>query len=105
MVWVTQAVGYVYGESTCGQRALYEVGITGIPVYNVNNNCSTGSTALFIAKQFIEGGVSDCVLALGFEKMERGSLGVKYNDRTNPLDKHMSGLAFLSTVMWNAGSR
>ncbi|MBI3784359.1 MAG: lipid-transfer protein [Deltaproteobacteria bacterium] len=81
-------VGYCYGESTCGQRAVYGLGLTGIPVYNVNNNCSTGSTALFMAKQFVEGGLADCVLALGFEKMEKGSLGVKYSDRTNPMDKH-----------------
>jgi len=82
------AVGYCYGDSTCGQRAVYQLGLTGIPVYNVNNNCSTGSTALFMAKQFVEGGLADCVLALGFEKMEKGSLGAKFGDRTNPLDKH-----------------
>src|SRR5438128_8663664 len=81
-------VGYVYGESTCGQRAVYQFGHTGIPVYNVNNNCSTGSTALFMARQLVEGGLADCVLALGFEKMEKGSLGAKFGDRTNPLDKH-----------------
>ena len=81
-------VGYVYGDSTAGQRAVYEVGITGVPVYNVNNNCSTGSTALFMAKQFIEGGLADCALAVGFEKMEKGSLGIKFTDRTNPMDKH-----------------
>eukprot|EP01102_Stenamoeba_stenopodia_P020344 TRINITY_DN7881_c0_g1_i1.p1 TRINITY_DN7881_c0_g1~~TRINITY_DN7881_c0_g1_i1.p1 ORF type:complete len:552 (-),score=125.60 TRINITY_DN7881_c0_g1_i1:52-1707(-) len=83
-------VGYVYGDSTCGQRALYSLGETGIPIYNVNNNCSTGSTALYMAKQFIEGGVADCVLALGFEKMERGSLTNKWNDRTNPMDRHFT---------------
>jgi len=81
------AVGYCYGDSTCGQRAIYQLGLTGIPVYNVNNNCATGSTALFMAKQFVEGGLADCALALGFEKMEKGSLGVKYQDRTNPMDK------------------
>jgi sterol carrier protein 2 len=81
------AVGYCYGDSTCGQRAVYQLGLTGIPVYNVNNNCATGSTALFMGKQFVEGGLADCVLALGFEKMEKGSLGVKYQDRTNPMDK------------------
>jgi sterol carrier protein 2 len=81
-------VGYCYGDSTCGERAVYELGVTGIPVYNVNNNCSTGSTALFLGKQLVEGGIADCVLALGFEKMEKGSLGVKYTDRINPLDKH-----------------
>ena len=80
--------GYVYGDSTCGQRAIYEVGRTGIPVFNVNNNCSTGSSALMLARQAIEGGLSECVLALGFEKMERGALGSKFDDRVNPLDKH-----------------
>jgi len=81
-------VGYVYGDSTCGQRALYEVGLTGIPIFNVNNNCSTGSTALMMGKQLIEGGLAECVLALGFEKMERGSLTAKWEDRSNPVEKH-----------------
>lgn len=76
------AVGYVYGDSTCGQRAVYEVGMTGIPIYNVNNNCSTGSSALHLAQQFITGGLYDCALALGFEKMEKGSLTLKFPDRT-----------------------
>ncbi|MBL0197127.1 MAG: lipid-transfer protein [Myxococcales bacterium] len=78
-------VGYVYGDSTCGQRAVYDVGLTGIPVFNVNNNCSTGSTALMLARQAIEAG-AECVLALGFEKMEKGALGSKFTDRTNPLE-------------------
>ncbi|MBK0377374.1 lipid-transfer protein [Streptomyces sp. RB110-1] len=67
--------GYCFQPSTAGQRALYELGLTGIPVYNVNNNCATGSTALMLARQFVEGGGSDCVLAVGFEKMTRGALG------------------------------
>jgi sterol carrier protein 2 len=83
------AVGYCYGDSTCGERAVYEIGLSGVPIYNVNNNCSTGSTALFLAKQLVEGGIADCAMALGFEKMEKGSLGIKYTDRTVPLDKHM----------------
>lgn len=87
---IQQAVtSYCYGDSTCGQRAVYELGLTGIPVYNVNNNCSSGSTALMMARQFVAGGIADCVMALGFEKMEKGSLGSKYQDRTNPLDKHV----------------
>ena len=69
-------VGYVYGESTSGQRALYELGMTGIPIVNVNNNCSTGSTALYLAAQAIRGGLADCTIALGFEKMKPGSLAV-----------------------------
>jgi acetyl-CoA acetyltransferase len=80
--------GYVYGDSTCGQRAVYEVGQTGIPVFNVNNNCSTGSTALMLARQAVEGGLAECVLAVGFEQMQKGALSAQWNDRTNPLDRH-----------------
>lgn len=80
--------GYVYGDSTCGQRAVYELGLTGIPVFNVNNNCSTGSSALMLGTQAIAGGLAECVIVVGFEQMEKGALGSKYNDRTNPLDKH-----------------
>lgn len=86
------AVGYCYGDSTAGERAVYEIGLSGVPIYNVNNNCSTGSTALFLAKQLVEGGLVDCAMALGFEKMEKGSLGIKYTDRTVPMDKHMKAM-------------
>ncbi len=81
--------GYCYGDSTYGQRALYQLGLTGIPVVNVNNNCSTGSSALFLARQAVKGGLADCAMAIGFEKMEKGSLGMKYEDRTPALDKHI----------------
>ena len=81
--------GYVFGDSTCGQRTVYEVGLTGIPVFNTNNNCSTGSAALMLGAQAIAGGVAECVLVVGFEQMEKGALGSKYTDRTNPLDQHV----------------
>ena len=86
-------VGYVYGESTSGQRALYELGLSGIPIVNVNNNCSTGSTALYLAAQAIRGGLADCTIALGFEKMKPGSLEATWGDRTNPMDKQIVALA------------
>jgi acetyl-CoA acyltransferase len=95
-------VGYVYGESTAGQRALYELGLTGIPVINVNNNCSTGSTALFLAAQAIRGGLADCTIALGFEKMKPGSLAATYEDRTNPMDKHVTAMAEISEFAFPA---
>jgi len=85
-------VGYCYGDSTAGQRAVYGLGLTGIPVVNVNNNCSTGSSALYLARQAVKGGLADCALALGFEKMELGSLGVKFTDRVNPIDRHVMAL-------------
>ncbi|MFO1114403.1 MAG: lipid-transfer protein [Beijerinckiaceae bacterium] len=78
--------GYVYGDSTAGQRAIYPLGMTGIPVVNVNNNCSTGSTALFLARQAIESGDADCVLALGFEQMKPGALGSIFEDRPSPFE-------------------
>jgi acetyl-CoA acetyltransferase len=76
--------GYVYGDSTAGQRALYEVGMTGIPIVNVNNNCSTGSTALYLARQAIAGGAAECVLALGFEHMSPGAIAALFTDRPSP---------------------
>lgn len=75
---------YIYGDSTCGQTALYQVGMTGIPIINVNNNCSSGSTALFMARQAVESGAADCVLAFGFEEMKPGALGENWTDRTSP---------------------
>jgi sterol carrier protein 2 len=78
--------GYVYGDSTAGQSALYRVGITGIPIVNVNNNCSTGSTALYLARQMVAMGAADCVLAVGFEQMVPGALGMVFNDRKRTLD-------------------
>lgn len=68
------AVGYVFEASTAGQRALYETGLTGIPIVNVNNNCATGSTALLMAREWVQAGFVDCALAVGFEKMTRTAL-------------------------------
>ncbi|GMV54569.1 MAG: lipid-transfer protein [Betaproteobacteria bacterium] len=80
-------VGYVYGDSTCGQRALYDVGMTGLPIVNVNNNCSTGSSALFLARQAVAGGLADCVLALGFEQMAPGAIAAQFTDRSSPFER------------------
>lgn len=76
---------YVFGDSACGQAALYRVGMTGIPLFNVNNNCSSGSSALFLARQAVLSGSVDCALAFGFEEMRPGALGAVWNDRTSPL--------------------
>lgn len=79
--------GYVYGDSCCGQRAVYAVGMSGVPVFNVNNNCSTGSTALFLARQAVASGSVDCALAVGFEQMKPGALGSVFDDRPTPFDR------------------
>jgi len=75
---------YCYGDSTCGQRVFYQFGMTQIPIYNVNNNCSTGSTGLHMARTAISNGGADCVLVIGFEKMNPGSLQAFWQDRSNP---------------------
>jgi sterol carrier protein 2 len=76
---------YCYGDSTCGQRVFYQFGMTGIPIYNVNNNCATGSTGLNLGRTMIQGGIADCVMVVGFEKMFPGSLKGFWEDRENPL--------------------
>lgn len=80
-------VGYVYGDSTCGQAALYGLGQSGIPIVNINNNCSTGSSALFLARQAVESGAVDCALVLGFEQMQRGALAMRWADRPSPFTR------------------
>ena len=80
-------VGYVYGDSTAGQAAVYGVGLSGIPVFNLNNNCATGSSALFLARQAVESGAIECALALGFEQMQPGALKGAYDDRPSPVSR------------------
>jgi sterol carrier protein 2 len=82
-------VGFVYGYSTAGQAAVYNLGLTGIPVLNVNNNCSTGSSALYLARQAVQSGAVDCALALGFEQMAPGAINVVFGDRPSPLQKFL----------------
>jgi acetyl-CoA acetyltransferase len=87
--------GYVYGDSTSGQAAVYGVGLTGIPVFNVNNNCASGSSALFLARQAVESGLVDCALAVGFDQMNPGALKGAYDDRPSPVERFtetMTGL-------------
>lgn len=79
--------GYVYGDSTSGQNVLYRVGMSGVPIVNVNNNCSTGSTALFLARQAVESGAVDCALAVGFEQMRPGPVASIWSDRPTPFDR------------------
>src|SRR5690606_29218998 len=88
-------VGYVYGDSTAGQAALYGVGLSGIPIFNVNNNCSTGSSALYLARQAVASGTVDCALALGFEQMNPGALGAMMNDRPLPLGRFIEKMKTL----------
>ena len=75
---------YCFGDSTCGQRVFYQFGMTQIPIVNVNNNCSTGSTGLHLGRNLVSHGAADCVLVVGFEKMFPGSIQAFFQDRANP---------------------
>jgi acetyl-CoA acetyltransferase len=90
-------VGYVYGDSTAGQAAIYGVGLSGIPIFNVNNNCATGSSALFLARQAVGSGSVECAIALGMEQMVPGALKGTYDDRPSPM------LRFRDTMTENQG--
>jgi len=87
--------GYVHGDSCCAQAALYHVGITGIPVANVNNNCGSGSTAFALAAQAVASGAAECVLALGFEQMTPGAIEMAFTDRISPIKRHEDGIVAL----------
>jgi sterol carrier protein 2 len=76
---------YCYGDTTSGQRIFYQLGMTGIPVYNTNNACATGSTGLHLARQMVKGGLADVVLVCGFEQMQAGSIKSVWGDRPSPM--------------------
>ncbi|MFN2099984.1 thiolase C-terminal domain-containing protein [Altererythrobacter sp. MF3-039] len=82
--------GWAYGDTTSAQRALLGLGMTGVPIFNVNNACASGSSAAFLARQAILGGSADCVLALGFEQMPAGALSLFFEDRAGVLDRHVA---------------
>ncbi|MCP4752759.1 MAG: lipid-transfer protein [Proteobacteria bacterium] len=86
-------VGYVYGDSCAGEKVMYDLGTTGIPVFNVNNNCSTGSNALFLARQAVAAGIIECAMAVGFEQMTPGALGSVFDDRPNPMENYFVKLS------------
>jgi len=58
--------------------------LTGVPIVNVNNNCATGSSGIYLAHNEIKGGMAECTLAVGFEIMFTGSLKTIFTDRAMP---------------------
>jgi acetyl-CoA C-acetyltransferase len=83
---------FVYGDSCSGERCLYRVGITGIPITNVNNNCASGSSALYLARQAVMAGAAECALAVGFEEMQPGALERIFPAYADPLERHRSSV-------------
>jgi acetyl-CoA acetyltransferase len=83
------AAGYVFQPSAAGQRALYDVGLTGLPVVNVNNNCATGSTALMLAREWVQSGLADVALAVGFEQMSKEAMNSRPTG-VSTVDRHLA---------------
>lgn len=75
------AAGYTMGDSCNGQEALYRLGLTGIPVVNLENACASGSSAVYAMRRAVESGDVDIALAVGFEQMPTGSPGNAFDDR------------------------
>lgn len=106
---VQQAVcSYMLGDSTSGQRILYQVGMTGIPIHNTTH----AMNGMFLSKQFIESNGADCMLAVAFEKMSLGPMTLKYGDRSPGISLHiqkmidlieLSGAPGTAQVFGNAG--
>ncbi|KAM0082231.1 hypothetical protein ACKRZS_005599 [Fusarium odoratissimum] len=72
---------FAYGDSTSGQRVFYQFGMSSIPIVNTSNACATGSVGLYLARTLVQSGKADCVLVVGFEKMNPGSLKSVWSDR------------------------
>ena len=68
-------------------RVAYRLGMTGLPIYNTNNNGATGSSTVHLAYNLIKGGIYDCILAVGFEKMEKGALNINFPSRPHSMMK------------------
>lgn len=75
------AVGYTMGDSCNGQEALYRLGLTGIPIINVENACASGSSAVNMMRRAVESGAADIAIAVGFEQMPMGSPKNSFDDR------------------------
>jgi acetyl-CoA acetyltransferase len=73
--------GHVLQGSTAGQKVLYGVGMTGIPIFNVENACASGTSALRAAAQAVGFGIAKVALAVGFEVMGRGAIPTRGDER------------------------
>lgn len=72
--------GTALGGMMSGQRILGRIGLTGIPIANIENACSSSSTALRQGVVAIQSGQYDVVLVIGVEKL------TKFGGGTLPLE-------------------
>jgi acetyl-CoA acetyltransferase len=83
---------------TVGQFILMPLGPTGIPIFNVDNGCAGGTTAMILARQAIGAGIYDIVLIVGIQKMGKGVLGPEILDlpETDKIQRNMGLLSLPS---------
>lgn len=72
------------GSLTVGQDALAHVGLAGCGVLNVENACTSGSTAFHVASMAIRAGEVEAALVVGAEKMFHPALGLIDSGKTLP---------------------
>ena len=77
---------FCFGETTSGQKIFYQFGMTGIPIYNTNNACATGSSGIHMARNLVRSGLIDVALVIGFEQMSAGSIKSGWSDRPAPTE-------------------
>lgn len=80
--------GTMHGGTAVGHRILSNIGLTGIPITNVETACSSGGSALKLAVQAVTSGEYDITLALGIEKAGSGFLALS----SYPWWQHLCGL-------------
>lgn len=61
--------GAAFGGMMLGQRIMREVGAEGMPIFNVENACSSSASALAVAVERVRSGVARTALVVGVEKL------------------------------------
>lgn len=74
----------LFGDTTIGQAVCARIGLRAVPVYNVENACTSGSTALHLAWQAVLAGQCTRALVVGAEKMFGAPLGLIGSGRSDP---------------------
>lgn len=84
--------GRLFGDFTIGQNVFWNVGINSIPVVNVENACTSGSTAFYLAYNAVAAGQVGVALAVGAEKLYVPELGLLNSGQTE-LDTQLGRVA------------
>ena len=90
--------GRLFGDMTVGQNVFWEAGINRVPIVNVENACTSGSTAFCLAYNAVVAGQFDLAVVLGAEKMCVPEFGLINSGQTE-LDTQLGLVAPASFAM------